>query len=54
MPDEKFKQASEMAIADSGYISPEQIQHGINNTKADVYAFGVLLLELFTGRKPFD
>ncbi|KAI3471548.1 hypothetical protein Pfo_028198 [Paulownia fortunei] len=46
--------SSEMAIADSGYIAPEHVQPGIGNTKADVYAFGVLLLELLTGRKPFD
>ncbi|CAI9761141.1 unnamed protein product [Fraxinus pennsylvanica] len=49
--------ASEMAIADGGYIAPEHfqtIQPGIANTKADVYAFGVLLLELLTGRRPFD
>ncbi|KAL3632430.1 hypothetical protein CASFOL_025414 [Castilleja foliolosa] len=46
--------ASEMAIADSGYIAPEHIHPGNGNTKADVYAFGVLLLELLTGRKPFD
>ncbi|KAK6149203.1 hypothetical protein DH2020_016728 [Rehmannia glutinosa] len=46
--------ASEMAIADSGYIAPEHVQPGTGNTKADVYAFGVLLLELLTGRKPFD
>ncbi|KAK4485379.1 hypothetical protein RD792_008018 [Penstemon davidsonii] len=46
--------ASEMAIADGGYIAPEHVQPGIANTKADVYAFGVLLLELLTGRRPFD
>ncbi|KAK4413014.1 protein STRUBBELIG-RECEPTOR FAMILY 2 [Sesamum alatum] len=46
--------ASEMAIADGGYIAPEPVQPGTGNTKADVYAFGVLLLELLTGRKPFD
>lgn len=43
-----------MAIADSGYIAPEHVQHGTGNAKADIYAFGVLLLELLTGRKPFD
>ncbi|CAA0812709.1 Protein STRUBBELIG-RECEPTOR FAMILY 2 [Striga hermonthica] len=46
--------ASEMAIADSGYIAPEHNQPGNGNIKADVYAFGVLLLELLTARKPFD
>ncbi|KAH6812487.1 hypothetical protein C2S51_026249 [Perilla frutescens var. frutescens] len=46
--------ASEMAIVDSGYIAPERVQPGSVNSKADVYAFGVLLLEILTGRKPFD
>lgn len=49
-----MNQASEMAIGDTGYIAPEQVQPGISNMKGDTYAFGVLLLELFTGRKPFD
>ncbi|RAL48508.1 hypothetical protein DM860_005932 [Cuscuta australis] len=46
--------ASEMAISESGYVPPEHIQGGIGNTKADVYTFGVLLLELLTGRRPLD
>ncbi|XP_057783194.1 protein STRUBBELIG-RECEPTOR FAMILY 2 isoform X2 [Salvia miltiorrhiza] len=46
--------ASEMAIADSGYIAPDNLQPSSGNSKADVYAFGVLLLEILTGRKPFD
>ncbi|KAG9134764.1 hypothetical protein Leryth_001065 [Lithospermum erythrorhizon] len=46
--------ASEMAIMDSGYIAPEHVQPGNDSTKADTYAFGVLLIELLTGRKPFD
>lgn len=49
-----MKQASEMAIGDSGYVAPENVQPGMANTKADVYSFGVLLLELLTGRRPVD
>ncbi|XVE75694.1 hypothetical protein DITRI_Ditri12bG0113600 [Diplodiscus trichospermus] len=46
--------ASEIAIGDTGYIAPELSQPGSDSTKSDVYAFGVLLLELLTGRRPFD
>ncbi|KAK6923267.1 Serine-threonine/tyrosine-protein kinase, catalytic domain [Dillenia turbinata] len=37
-----------------GYLAPEYFMHGVVNEKTDVFAFGVLLLELITGRRAVD
>ncbi|KAJ4719539.1 Kinase family protein [Melia azedarach] len=37
-----------------GYFAPEYFMHGIVDEKTDVYAFGVLLLELISGRRAVD
>ncbi|XP_030455851.2 receptor-like cytosolic serine/threonine-protein kinase RBK1 isoform X1 [Syzygium oleosum] len=37
-----------------GYLAPEYFMHGIVDEKTDVFAFGVLLLELMTGRRAVD
>ncbi|XP_061371960.1 receptor-like cytosolic serine/threonine-protein kinase RBK2 [Gastrolobium bilobum] len=37
-----------------GYLAPEYLLHGIVDEKTDVFAFGVLLLELVSGRRALD
>ncbi|CAI0560147.1 unnamed protein product [Linum tenue] len=37
-----------------GYLPPEFFMHGIVDEKTDVFAYGVLLLELITGRQAID
>ncbi|KAK6944206.1 Serine-threonine/tyrosine-protein kinase, catalytic domain [Dillenia turbinata] len=37
-----------------GHLAPEYFMHGIVDEKTDVFAFGVFLLEIISGRKPAD
>ncbi|XP_062103622.1 probable receptor-like serine/threonine-protein kinase At5g57670 [Humulus lupulus] len=37
-----------------GHLAPEYYMHGIVDEKTDVFAFGVFLLEIISGRKPVN
>ncbi|KAF7806635.1 putative receptor-like serine/threonine-protein kinase [Senna tora] len=37
-----------------GHLAPEYYLHGIVDEKTDVFAFGVFMLEVISGRKPVD
>jgi serine/threonine protein kinase len=41
------------AAGSAAYVSPEQLQDDRSDSRSDLYALGVLLYELATGRQPF-
>jgi len=45
---------SSVILGSVSYLSPEQVQRGISDARSDVYAAGIVLFEMLTGKKPYD
>ncbi|KAJ0234720.1 Serine-threonine/tyrosine-protein kinase [Hirschfeldia incana] len=52
--DEKKSHISSRVAGTVGYVAPEYAMRGILTEKTDVYAFGIVALELVSGRKNSD
>ncbi|MCX6456824.1 MAG: Stk1 family PASTA domain-containing Ser/Thr kinase [Actinobacteria bacterium] len=44
---------SSVILGSVSYLSPEQVQRGIADSRSDVYAAAIVLFEMITGEKPF-
>ena len=45
---------SSVILGSVSYLSPEQVQRGIADSRSDVYAAGIIAYEMLTGEKPFS
>lgn len=44
---------SSVILGSVSYLSPEQVQRGVADSRSDVYAAAIVLFEMITGEKPF-
>ena len=45
---------SSIILGSVSYLSPEQVQRGVADSRSDVYSIGITAFEIFTGKKPFE
>ena len=45
---------SSVILGSVSYLSPEQVQRGIADSRSDIYSLGIVLFELLTGTKPYQ
>ncbi|PHT47232.1 hypothetical protein CQW23_11440 [Capsicum baccatum] len=48
---QEFEANTERIVGTHGYMSPEYAMNGIVSTKTDVFSFGVLVLEILSGKR---
>ncbi|PKU68642.1 G-type lectin S-receptor-like serine/threonine-protein kinase At4g27290 [Dendrobium catenatum] len=48
---DQMLESTEKVVGTFGYMSPEYVMHGIFSVKSDVFSFGVIVLEILTGKK---
>uniref|UniRef100_J3MLR1 Uncharacterized protein n=1 Tax=Oryza brachyantha TaxID=4533 RepID=J3MLR1_ORYBR len=48
---DQTREVTNRIVGTFGYMSPEYVMHGQYSTKSDVFSFGILIIEIVTGRR---